>query len=108
MLEMLSDQLEEAQSMPLGSEPAPPSYNFRRLRGTERAELFAKLDEPKFCKPEVTPCSEATLWFYVWGPPAPPIEEQNGYIVVQTGGPWLLVFEFSGDAVANVRWQGQR
>ena len=109
LLETLQAGLTSARSLPNGSRPAPPDLELKDLVGLDRSSVRRFLDRPSYCEPEESnACAQSASWTYVWGPPSAPPEERDGYIIVTTGGPWLLVVEFAKNRVSGARWQGQR
>jgi hypothetical protein len=108
-LEMLQKNLSQARALPPGERPLPPKVDLAALVGTSRGRVVKALSSPSFCEPEgSTDCTRSNTWSYLWGPPAPDPQSDDGYVTVTTGGPWLLVVEFSGGLVSAARWLGQR
>jgi hypothetical protein len=106
LLETLQLELAQVRSLPAGERPTPPDQDMRSLIGTSRSEVLKALAAPSHCEPE--DCSKSNSWRYDWGPPAPEPRSGDGYVTVTSGGPWLLVIEFSRDRAIAARWLGQR
>jgi len=108
-LDMLQTNLAQARALPPGERPPPPKVDLAALVGASRGRVVKALSLPSFCEPEgSTDCTRSNSWSYVWGPPDPDPKSGDGYVTVTTGGPWLLVIEFSGGLVSAARWLGQR
>jgi hypothetical protein len=109
-LGLLRVQLHAARALPSGSRPDPPQLDLTSLQGIPRSEVRRALGKPTYCDEwKLSACAHADVWMYAWGPPAAaPQRDPDGSITVTTGGPWLLVLEFSGDRVAAERFQGQK
>jgi hypothetical protein len=103
-------QLHAARGLPDDSRPDPPQLDLTLLQGIARSTIRRTLGRPTYCDNwKSSACAHANVWMYAWGPPAaPPQRDSDGSTVVTTGGPWLLVLEFSGDRVAAERFQGQK
>jgi hypothetical protein len=109
LLVTLRDELTSVHALPSGDRPAPPDHDLRLLVGTPRSDVLKGLSPPDYCEPEESQlCSTSASWTYVWGPPSGPPQERNGDIVIEFGGPWLLIIDFAADKVSAARWQGQR
>ena len=111
VLDDVREGLSTARALPKGSRPRPPQVELSALVGLKRADIEAALKTPTYCGLDLSePCSPTSpAWAYVWGPPEREIGgDQAGSVTVVFGGPWLLIFEFAGDVVSKVRWQGQR
>ncbi len=115
LLTDLRQGLMVARALPDGSRPPHPNRDMSPLLGLKRAELLRVLGAPSYCGHDEswsstgTNCNGVSPWQYSWGPPAPdPQSAGPGFVLVTTGGPWLLVLEFSSDKVSAVHWQGQR
>jgi hypothetical protein len=98
------------RAFPDGSRPNPPQIDLTSLKGITRSAVRRALGKPTHCdERKSSVCAQANVWMYAWGPPAAaPQRDSDGSTVVTTGGPWLLVLEFSGDRVAAERFQGQK
>jgi hypothetical protein len=110
LLGLLRVQLRAVRALPDGSRPNPPQLDLTSLEGIARSTIRRALGKPTYCDEwKSSACAHASVWMYVWGPPAAaPQRDSDGSIVVTTGGPWLLVLEFSGDRVAAERFEGQK
>lgn len=109
LLETLKLELAQVRSLSAGERPMPPDHDLRSLIGIPRGEVLKALATPSHCEPEdPSDCSMSNSWSYAWGPPPPDPKLKDGYITVTSGGPWLLVIEFSHDRVTAARWLGQR
>jgi hypothetical protein len=115
LLKDLRQGLELARALPKGSRPPHPDPDLSRLVGVSRSDVQGVLGLPSYCGHDESfsisevNCGAASPWQYSWGPPAPePDSAGPGYVVVTTGGPWLLVVEFSSDRVSAAHWLGQR
>lgn len=98
-----------ARALVPGSRPAPPDTDLSVLHGYSRSEIRKSLGEPQDCEFDPTEVQPSiTIWCYQYGPPPEPIKQEGDVLTVTTGGPWLLVFEFTGDSVVSARWLGQR
>jgi hypothetical protein len=108
-LESLRAKLVSVRAMTPGSRPAHPTIDTKSLVGLRRATIANALGIPTYCEPPSDSCVTAKGWQYEWGPPAETqLPQADGEMIVTTGGPWLLIFEFSQNHVAAVYWQGQR
>ena len=109
ILEKLQLNLAQVRALPKGERPAPPDEDLKALVGASRIEIRKALALPSYCEPEgLTNCEKSSSWKYEWGPPNPESQFGDGYVTVTTGGPWLLVIEFSRDSVVAASWLGQR
>jgi hypothetical protein len=114
VLTELAADFSAARAQPLGSRPAPPYVDLERLIGLNVSSIQAALGAPDSREPGMPLCEATRCWSYTYGPgPAPvPNEVQHdgdiSFIVVTTGGPFLLVLGVSGDRVASAHWLGQR
>ena len=114
ILSELSADFSAARSQPLGSRPAPAYVDLERLIGLSAHSIQAALGTPDRREPGAPLCEAARCWSYTYGPePAPLASEvqhdgNTDFIVVSTGGPFLLILGFSGDKVISANWLGQR
>jgi hypothetical protein len=109
VLESLRAQLVSVRAMAPGSRPAHPAIDIKSLVGLRRATIANALGIPTYCEPPSSSCVTSRGWKYDWGPPAETqLPQADGEIFVTTGGPWLLIFEFSQNHVIAAYWQGQR
>ena len=109
VLETLQKGLAEARALPPGTRPVPPELNLAALLGASRASVERALSTPSHCDPDdATDCARSKTWSYEWGPANPEPTSGDGYVTVTSGGPWLLVVEFSHGRVSAARWLGQR
>lgn len=109
LLDGLQKGLAQARALPAGERPMPPEDDLSALIDTSRSKVLKALAAPSHCEPdESTDCARSNSWSYEWGPPTPEPESGDGYITVTTGGPWLLVIQFSNERVSAARWLGQR
>jgi hypothetical protein len=114
LLTQLRQGIDAARALPKGSRPAPPKADLSRLMGTTKADVKRILGPPNFRGHDESwsdtgaNCAGTSSWRYSWGPPPPETHAGPDYVEVITGGPWLLVIEFSSNVVAAARWQGQR
>jgi hypothetical protein len=111
LLKDLRQGLELARALPKGSRPPHPDLDLSRLVGVSRSDVERMLGVPSYCGHDESwsdsgaNCGARSPWQYSWGPPAPdPGSAGPGYV---TGGPWLLVLDFSSDNVSAAHWQGQ-
>jgi hypothetical protein len=114
LLTELHQGLESARALPRGSRPFPSSYqDLSGLIGVSRSDVERILGTPGYCGTsdflnDSSPnCGAKSFWAYSWGPPPPEFHSETGHKIT-TGGPWLLLLEFSSDQVSAARWQGQR
>jgi hypothetical protein len=109
-LGLLRVQLHAARALPDGSRPNPPQLDLTSLEGIARSTIQRALGKPTYCDGwKSSACAHAHVWMYAWGPQAaPPQRDSDESMVVTTGGPWLLVLEFSSDHVTAERFRGQK
>ena len=114
ILTELSADFSAARSQPLGSRPAPPYVYLERLIGLSAHSIQAALGAPDRRQPGAPLCEAAQCWSYTYGPAPAPIsgdvqhDGSTDFIVVSTGGPFLLILGFSSDRVISAEWLGQR
>jgi hypothetical protein len=109
LLRELRAGLVSARALPLGSRPAPPDLELRSLTGISKSQLLKELGNPTYCGVDGDePCATSSSWKYEWGLPAPPAKGGDGFVEITTGGPFVIVLDFTSDAVSSARWEGQR
>jgi hypothetical protein len=110
----LSAYFSAARAQPPGSRPMPPYFYPGRLIGLSVSSIETALGTPDVLEPGMPICEAARCWSYTYGPGPAPLSnavQHDGnteFIVVSTGGPYLLILGVSGDRVSSARWQGQR
>ena len=108
-LETVGAAFVAARAMPLDSRPMPPDIDLRSVVGASSPDVLKALGLPRHCTYEFrNHLPGATCWSYTYGPKSAPPQIEDGYIVVTTGGPWLLLLEISDDRVVNATWLGQK
>ena len=91
----------------------PPNVDLERLIGLSVSSIRAALGAPDRKEPGMPLCEANRCWSYTYGPgPAPLSNEvqhdgKTDFIIVTTGGPFLLILGFSGDRVISAPWLGQ-
>jgi hypothetical protein len=115
LLTELHQGLESARAMPRGSSPFPSAYQeISGLIGVSRSDVARVLGSPTYCgtrdflNDSSPDCGTKSFWAYRWGPPPPEPHLGPGGVDSTTGGPWLLLLDFSSGQVSAARWQGQR
>jgi len=109
LLQELRAGLASVRALPSGSRPAPPDLDLRSLKGISKSQLVQELGHPTYCGDDgEEACATSSPWMYEWGPPAPPIKSDDGFVEVTTGGPFVIALDFTNDAVSSARWLGQR
>jgi len=114
VLTELSADFSAARALPLGSRPTLPYFDPERLIGLRVSSIQAALGTPDIRDPVMSLCEVARCWSYTYGPGPAPLSNEvqhdgnTDFIVVTTGGPFLLVLGVSGDRVASARWLGRR
>jgi hypothetical protein len=112
-LRSLAKDFSDARSMPLGSRPGPPGIELGSLKGVSSSAIRTALGQPDH-GPANPDCHAELCWSFTYGPGAAPLQGSvdNGdgtiSVEVSTGGPWLLVLEFTGDRLTSAFWRGQR
>jgi hypothetical protein len=68
-----------------------------------------ELGEPTYCGDYGDDvCATSSPWKYEWGPAAPPARSGDGFVEINTGGPFVVALDFTNDVVSSARWLGQR
>jgi hypothetical protein len=118
-LHALAKHFSKARSLAPGSRPHPPHVDINSLIGLNSASILKSLgtpDDPPSDEYDYD-CAAPRCWAYSYGPTSSDFDANNAAasargdlesIVVNTGGPYLLILGLVSDRVVTASWRGQR
>ena len=116
VLQRLARDFNAARALPIGTRPAPPDVELRKLIGVKWSIVRTALGSPDVSDDYDWQCHAKKCQVYTYGADErqadQPVTGDDGnglqWVSVTTGGPWVLILGVSSNKVVSARWQGQK